>query len=354
MRRIAELDGVRGLAALAVLGYHIFMNRLPWGWAAVDVFFVLSGFLITGIILEHGRSPGFLWAFYARRGLRIWPIYYLLLLVLAVCWLDDRRAIPYYLAYAQQVPRYWHGWMPEWTGMAHTWTLAMEEQFYLLWPALVLLVGKRWTGPLALALVVGSIVARGMGIHHTILAGRCDGFALGGLLAVIMANSDVQRARRQALAWAIGAGALAGCLIVGLASVGRLVDSGGPALFPWHVTIASLASFSVIALVAIHAGHAVLAPLRTPLAVYLGSISYGVYLYQYPILMSSPELQTLLGVGPGPALWVAEALLTLAAAVFSWHLIEKPILRLKDLVPYLTTTTTAPESPPGEVVAAPV
>ena len=74
--RIPELDGLRGLAALGIVLYHSNPKRLPAGWAAVDLFFVLSGFLITSIILRHGREAGFLRNFYLRRGLRIWPIYY--------------------------------------------------------------------------------------------------------------------------------------------------------------------------------------------------------------------------------------------------------------------------------------
>src|SRR5262245_4877090 len=77
--RVAELDSVRGLAALAVLVYHANSAWLPFGWAAVDLFFVLSGYLITSIIVRNGDSAGFLRNFYVRRGLRTWPIYYLLI-----------------------------------------------------------------------------------------------------------------------------------------------------------------------------------------------------------------------------------------------------------------------------------
>ncbi|MDR3634763.1 MAG: hypothetical protein P4L84_13245 [Isosphaeraceae bacterium] len=120
MRRSAELDGVRGLAAVAFVSHHMFADRVPFGWAAVDVFFVLSGYLITSIVLEHGQSHGFLPAFNARRGLRIWPIYYLLLVDLAVGWRDDPAAVPHYLTYTQQIPHYWGGRMPNWFGMQHT------------------------------------------------------------------------------------------------------------------------------------------------------------------------------------------------------------------------------------------
>jgi peptidoglycan/LPS O-acetylase OafA/YrhL len=127
MRRIAELDGLRGLAAVTVVAYHIFIFRLPWGWAAVDIFFVLSGYLITAIVLKHGQSWAFLPAFYARRGLRIWPIYYLLIMILALRGLDDAAALPYYLTYTQQVPCYWGCEMPLWLLMQHTWTLALVQ-----------------------------------------------------------------------------------------------------------------------------------------------------------------------------------------------------------------------------------
>ena len=78
--RISELDGIRGLAAVAIVIFHARPDWLPLGWAAVDLFFGLSGFLITSIVLEHGNSAGFLRRFYLRRGLRIWPIYYLTIL----------------------------------------------------------------------------------------------------------------------------------------------------------------------------------------------------------------------------------------------------------------------------------
>lgn len=336
MRRIAELDGLRGAAAVMVVAFHIFMNRLPWGWAAVDVFFVLSGYLITTIVLKQGQGPSwhFLAAFYTRRGLRTWPIYYLLILVLVLWGSNAPRALPYYLTYLQQAPRYWGGEVSGWVAMEHTWTLALEEQFYLIWPALVLIAGRRRTGPMALALAVASIAARGAGAHWFLLAGRCDGFALGAFLAAVLGNPDPARGRRLALRWAAGLGAIALLLAIGLAAQGRLLAVGDPTYFRAQATIASLASFALVALVTCSINHPLLAPLRMAPLVYLGTISYGLYIYHYPIVMSSQAICRYLGVRPGPVLWGTEALLTLAAAVASWHLIEKPILRLKDRVPY--------------------
>jgi len=261
--------------------------------------------------------------------------------------------VPYYLTYTQQVPRYWGGVPPVWTGMLHTWTLALEEQFYLVWPALVLLAGRRWTGPLALALAVGSIALRATGVHCWVLAGRCDGFALGAFLATVLADPSAERARRRVRWWAVGALALVLPIVAGLARAGRLIESGGLEAYGWHVTVASLVAFALVALVAGHAGCALLAPLRAAPLVYLGTISYGLYLFHFPITLWAMDLRASVGVEPGPLLWAGELVLIVAAAVVSWHLIEKPILRLKGLVPYGTACTRAAEASPSEAVAAP-
>ncbi len=148
MRRVAELDALRGIAALMVLSLHLGLGASYAVLAsAVDLFFVLSGYLITRIILDHGTQTGFLARFYVRRSLRIWPIYYasILTLVLVNRWLPHRQAMDglgNYLTYTQFIQHYWFG-RPPWFSMyfAHTWTLAAEEQFYIFWPLLAVLLG---------------------------------------------------------------------------------------------------------------------------------------------------------------------------------------------------------------------
>src|SRR5262249_10417329 len=121
MRRVPELDGLRGFAGILVVAHHLWPEVLFFGWAAVDLFFVLSGYLITRIILENG-GPGFLWTFYARRSLRIWPIYYISILVLLTCTQPEPGAVPFYLLYIQNIPHYWGGHMPVWHEFVHSWT----------------------------------------------------------------------------------------------------------------------------------------------------------------------------------------------------------------------------------------
>ncbi len=141
--RVPELDALRGLAAIAVLTYHLRSYWLPRAWIAVDLFFVVSGYLITSIILKHGRDVGFLGTFYLRRILRITPVYLLAIAALAVfdpllpkrC---DFAGLPFHLTYLHTLNRYGLTTIPEFSPyLLHTWTIAVEEQFYLLWPLLL-------------------------------------------------------------------------------------------------------------------------------------------------------------------------------------------------------------------------
>ncbi len=196
MRRVPELDALRGLAASVVLLFHLRPLSFFYGWAGVDLFFVLSGYLITSIILRHCDQPGFLIRFYARRSLRIWPIYYLALLVLVAInpmlpQPQPTTALPYYLTYTQNLWLYWtNATVPFLPEFDHTWTLALEEQFYVIWPALVLWAGRRRVVRLCLITVAIAYYSRtgflGWGPYsERILIARCDGFALGGLLAAL-------------------------------------------------------------------------------------------------------------------------------------------------------------------------
>jgi peptidoglycan/LPS O-acetylase OafA/YrhL len=334
MRRIAELDGLRGIAAVLIIVYHLLGARPDGLWVAVDVFFVLSGYLITSIVLEHGSSWRFLMPFYLRRGLRIWPIYYLVVLLAALTWQGELSTIAQYLTYTQQTPHYWGAEMAEWPAINHTWTLAIEEQFYLIWPPLLLLAGRQWTIPLAIVVALLSIQAKMAGADWWTLLGRSDGFALGGLLAAICADADHASARKRAGILAIAFAGIAIILVTGLAMTNRLTGSVGPVAIGTRTTIASLGSFALVAAVLCNQGHPTLRILRCRPLVYLGTISYGLYLYHCPIFECSAALCERWSIVRSPAVWLLQLSLTLAIAVMSWHWIEKPILRLKDRIPY--------------------
>ncbi len=334
MKRIPELDGLRGLAALAVVVYHTAADAFPVGWMAVDLFFVLSGYLITAIILRDGGTPGFLATFYARRSLRLWPTYYL---CLALAWAvgstnPDLPPSALYVAYLQNVPNYWRPGWPAWYEVGHTWSLAVEEQFYLIWPGLVLLVGARRVPLLACLGVAVAVAGRAAGWHTQLLLTRSDGLALGALLAAAEAKGDFpRRARRLAALGVVGA---AGGMI--WASTRhhrpfgpyRAYDLGPECL------VASFGSLAILAAILLTRGSRGTAWLRWPVLVRLGTISYGIYLYHWPIFVyvAKPLAPFVPGRWQVPYLLVPP--LAILAAELSWRLIERPILVLKGQFTY--------------------
>lgn len=343
MGRIAELDAVRGLAALTIVFYHIW---LPWcGFlaTAVDLFFVLSGYLITTIILHQRERPGFLRVFYVRRALRIWPIYYLALLATVVTYAfipgpESLAAWPYYLTYTQRLSCYWFGAEPSFPeGFRHTWTLAIEEQFYIVWPLLLLRFGRRAVVPSAVAMIAVAVVARSVGFAPWILLTRCDGLALGGLLAWLLSRNDGRVFGTWRFA-AIGLSALA-YLILAATLPGRL---GSPALrglapalshFGPRMLAINLLYFGLVGCLLRRAGSVWLAPLRFRVLSGLGQMSYGIYLYHYIILyfLILSGVWSSLGIRNGGLATLAASL---GVAALSWRFVERPLLALKDRFGY--------------------
>jgi peptidoglycan/LPS O-acetylase OafA/YrhL len=361
--RVAELDSLRGIAALTVLVYHVNEARLPFGWAAVDLFFVLSGYLITGIILRSGGVPGFLRTFYIRRGLRTWPIYYLTLFVLVALSPLFPRAFPWsrlpdLLTYTQGLSWFWSGSASSSRPyLAHLWSLAVEEQFYLVWPALVLLIGRGRgrVAALAVACAAASALARGNGVLLSLLPARADGLALGGLLATLpLAPGEAGRARdavRVALVLAIVAA------LGMLAPLGARSGLGNFGLWsaPGRMVLAfNLLWAGVIGLVAAHPGHRLLGWLRSRPLRRIGQISYGVYLYHLPLVVILPGFAWRLGVPlkvRGVEVVAFSALaMSVGVAALSWRFIERPLLDLKDRFDYRPAAAGA--VPPPHIATA--
>ncbi len=160
---IPALEGVRGVAILAVLAHQLLIDgyaggraleilRMPFqtGWAGVQLFFVLSGFLITGILLDTRRAENFWSSFYARRALRIFPVYYLLLAVTYA--IAPHRHQVFYWLYLANLRQLAAG--PAVESLGHCWSLSVEEQFYLVWPFAVRLLDERGLVRLCAAIVV--------------------------------------------------------------------------------------------------------------------------------------------------------------------------------------------------------
>jgi peptidoglycan/LPS O-acetylase OafA/YrhL len=361
-----ELDSLRALAAIVVLFFHLDPLRYFPGWSGVDLFFVLSGYLITSILLKSGDSPGFFRNFYARRSLRIWPIYYLTVLVLVAAnpflpWPVSLADLPYVLTYTQNITLYWHKYPPPSDpALDHTWTLSIEEQFYLIWPALVIWTGRKRLVPLCLLTISLALACRSSynfflpTLDERLLFARCDGFALGGLLASLLGEGGwaVRQRGWASLAMGSAIGLALLYLVWGSRTYSALVFIGLPTpIWPAETIFAFAILYAgIIGLVALHSGSRWLGLLRLRGLVYLGQISYGLYLYHYVIYWiidgCHHRPDSLRTAQP----WQTQAYklaATLAVAILSWHLIERPILSWKDRFRY----RAEPQADASEVVA---
>ena len=341
---LPHLEGLRGVAVLGVLLFHLGLSSVAGGFTGVDVFFVLSGFLITGLLLrEHERTGRIdLAAFYTRRARRILPAAIVVIAVtvavaaLTLAPLDVPRIALDGAASALSIGNirfaiestdYFAETTP--SPFSHYWSLGVEEQFYLFWPTLVILAlrarsshplrSRRWVG-LAVGLVVIASLAGSLAL--TAVNGpwafysfptRAWQLGLGGLLAVGAGWIDRRSTRLLAPLAALGLAGVVGSFVV---LTGSVPYPGVAALLP------SLASAAVIAGGGRPGAAAAilgLAPLR-----WLGRISYSLYLWHWPILIL-PVLA--LGRPLGPEESVALGAGSIVAGALSWRFVEEPFRR---------------------------
>jgi peptidoglycan/LPS O-acetylase OafA/YrhL len=336
MRRIPELDALRGIAAVVIILFH-WRFHVPFLKTAVDLFFVLSGYLITAILLETAHAPHALRTFYARRALRILPIYYLwFLFFLAINPFFPRPhpvdGLPYFLTYTQFIGRYWGGSDPPFSrGFGHTWTLAIEEQFYLFWPLVVRAAGRRGLLILGLPLLALPTALRFAGLDPHLLLTRCDGLVLGALLAALLADRERLERHRSAFGIALG--------VVGLAATVPLARlASGPT---WERLMTSLwlgrvgvAYACVVGLIVVYAGRPALRPLRSRRLGEIGQMSYGLYLYHPLVFLLVGMAHDALGFHHPVRLDLVKLAVAFGVAWLSWRHVERPILALKGHLGY--------------------
>jgi len=335
-----ELDGLRGLAILWVVLYHCqprlvgvwLYNVAIWGWAGVILFFLMSGFLITSILLGTRDKPDYFHTFHARRALRIWPLYVLLLVVVylnapwfigAPVW-EAVKTAPW-LAYIFFVQNLFHLTLP--AAIGPTWALAIEEQYYFVWAPVVRWLRQTW---MLVILLVGALVISPWLRHgqhawltptHTLI--HLDGIALGSLMAVGMYTL---RMSRRTWLW-IG---LAG-LVAGIAAAATI--AGGTAYLDSALAVGF--GGGVLALIAsTDARNPVNAALRSgPLAFY-GRISYGLYMCHISVFIYFGWFDARMdhsGYGVAGNLAIVGFRLAASTAVAAglWYGFERPILKLK-------------------------
>lgn len=352
-RRFAGLDGLRAVAVILVLAFHLFPSSpVRSGFVGVDVFFVISGFLITSLLLRPSRlgplgSPRRLIDFWRRRARRLLPA---LAVVITVCataawmlggdvlvgigrqvlgaatfsynWLAVADGSDYFAATAPELFR-------------NVWSLAVEEQFYVLWPLLlplVLLIPGRWVRASLMLVAAGGSVwwmaALVAGGDVTRAYFGTDSHAFGLLLGIALALATVNMPEK---AWMLRRGAQVGSLLLGLVGLGAVLVAS---LSPEDASITGvLVLASVGTALTIFAGTwpgswlgrgLDVAPLR-----WIGERSYGIYLWHWPVLVLA--LVATQGAGPeaGVPVWIGAVALVISvgAAALSYRFVEQPLRR---------------------------
>jgi peptidoglycan/LPS O-acetylase OafA/YrhL len=296
------LDGLRGIAILLVVFYHNFgfSNYFFFGWLGVDLFFVLSGFLITDILLRTVNSPGYFKNFYAKRILRIFPLYYLSLIIIFI-FLPQVKNFPLDLSYYINNQWWFWSYLQNWflifhnagnstTVIQHYWSLAVEEQFYLIWPFVIFLIKKPkillWvTGGLLLAIMSVRFAMWTMQVKDFNYFGlytftRIDGICIGSMLAILqfMHSAFLKKYFTGVV-----------LLLAGFNFLFYFFNKQNQFTFPYlavvgYTTFAAL--FALLVYESVEGSNKVVNFfLNNPVLKFFGKISYGLYVFHWPVYL---------------------------------------------------------------------
>ena len=351
-----QLDALRAFAVAAVLLHHFSpelgrASLIDWGFLGVRLFFVLSGFLITGILIRAREDAaeaavsrfGVLRSFYARRFLRIFPLYYF---VIVVCLMLNvppvRDEWIWLVTYTWNLRISVLGWYPE--NVAHFWSLAVEEQFYLVWPLVALFAPRRFLMPTAISMVLIGMLYRGLAMSYelnevalyVLTFSTLDALGAGCALALACDGRRPSRSIVRHLAsTALPIGLCAAFVLQWAGSATRagpyfhvvLFDTAAALVFCWLVAASA------------HGFKGVVGRMMnsTPL-LYCGRIAYGIYVYHLLLLPVVDGLLKPLHLGLAGFGWMrllVGTVISIAVATLSWYALERPINELKRRFPYL-------------------
>lgn len=367
-RHIPALDGVRGLAILLVLAHH-FGRCLPdhttaWRiasrvtqstWCGVDLFFALSGFLITGILLDTREQPHYFRNFYMRRVLRIFPLYFgvLLLTLAAAAGVALARSAFDLHRFLWLQPWLWTftsnclvAMRGDWVAgsppieLNHFWSLAVEEQFYLLWPALLFLLPRRGVVWAALVIAAAAALLRCLLLlwpesaiaTYVLMPCRVDALAMGGLIAMFVRSPRAAAARRPIIALALAS--LAGLLAIMLWNHQLSFENNAMRTAGFSLLAVF---FACLIYLTLPAGGLLHRWISAKWLRFLGKYSYGLYVYHHVLLYFFFWLLDPGGIALRTGSWLlacacyvtAAAALSIGLAWLSYQFYERPFLRLK-------------------------
>ncbi len=347
-RKIPALDSVRGLAITAVLLFHAFFEMqartgpeylvrklLAPLWFGVDIFFVLSGFLITGILIDTQGAPNYFKSFYVRRTLRIAPLYFaalaLFFLALPVLHVLPRVPLDHQLPYWT----YTYNWAAvqgyQVEGMVHFWSLAVEEQFYLVWPLVLFALPVRRMPLMFLALIGASFLFRlsmfllGQPFKYAYFStpARIEDLCIGALAAYLVRSPTCLPLLPKAIpkfAWGFA-------VLFGIAaSAGYGFEQNKwPVLIFGTTSVCGIAALLILQSVTVPAPHW----WDTPILRWLGTYSYGIYVFHQPIMYHLNRRLTAASLPQYAGAMAGAIALSCLIAWLSYYGFERYFLRLK-------------------------
>ena len=362
---IPELNGVRGIAILLVLLYHfqgprpaslprILYAPLALGWSGVDLFFVLSGFLISGILLDTNSSVNYFSSFYARRALRIFPLY----LITIFAYFDIALPLAHHFGYW----RSWNGSLQIWYWLhlsnwhsaygndvlllGHLWSLSIEEQFYFIWPVVILLVRPSRLTYLCSITILVALGLRIAYLHssfgyeflHRLTPFRVDSLAVGCLIALLVRNKNWLRIIETQFRL-ITFMAVSMLMFVLLFSAKARNSAEAPLMITMGYTSLAFVYGCLVFFAYRNTGSSMwlATRLRSGFLTIFGKYSYAIYVIHFPIAVYQREFFARIAERSSESttlgLWVLSPLLgvlvSFGLAQLSWHLLEKHFLKLK-------------------------
>lgn len=342
-RHFGSLDGLRFVCITAVIWHHSTWSRdlggeifiLTRGFLGVDFFFVISGFLITTLLLREEQTHGYfdIRHFYWRRVLRIVPIYFLVVAV-NTCFAvfvqgqpDKLALLPYYLLF---VSNFLTEHIPN---LSITWSLSVEEQYYMIWPVLLMLAPRRWILPILLGLITVNVLGHMGLLAWTGISRMTFGpmtlhlppyapILMGSVVAIVLHNPRGFAMLEPVLA-------RRGTVLVSFALLGLALSVLPGRVLGWPAFLIHCAMCLVLITCVMREDHALRAVLAYPIIARIGQISYGMYLYHLMFLAVGQKILDVMGLYSPPALFLFYFTLTVIASEISFRTFEAWFTRLR-------------------------